>query len=89
MYGVDEHAYGAKDEAHCAKEVEGTAHVFADVHDGEEVKEAFEQAPPAVFGYAVLSRMVLDGYFTDAISFQVGEYGDVAVEFAEYGVCLL
>ena len=34
---VDEHAYGAKDEAHCAKEVEGAAHVFADVHDGEEV----------------------------------------------------
>ena len=28
--------------------------------------------------------MVLDGYFTDAISFHVGEYGDVAVEFAEY-----
>ena len=81
---VDEHACDAKDEAHCAKEVEGAAHVFADVHDGEEVKEAFEQAPPAVFGYAVLSRVMLDGDFADAISFQVGEYGDVAVEFAEY-----
>ena len=45
---------------------------------------SFEQAPPAVFGYAVLPRVVLDGDFTDAVSFQVGEYGDVAVEFAEY-----
>ncbi len=81
---VDEHARDAKDEAHCAKEVEWPAHVFADVHDGEEVKKSFEQASPAVFGYAVLTRVVLDGYFADAVSFYVGEYGDVAVEFAEY-----
>ena len=81
---VDEHACDAKDEAHGAKEVEWPAHVFADVHDGEEVKKAFEQAPPAIFGYAVLSRVVLNGNFTYAIPFQVGEYRDVAVEFAEY-----
>ena len=47
-------------------------------------KKPLSRRPPAVFGYAVLSRVVLDGYFTDAVSFQVGEYGDVAVEFAEY-----
>ncbi len=81
---VDEHACDAKDEAHGAEQVKGTAHVFADVHDGEQVKKSFEQTPPAVFGYAKLSRVVLDGNLTDAISFQVGEYGDVAVEFAEY-----
>ena len=77
--GIYEHAHTGQEDTEHSEEVKRATHVASEIHDGEKVKEALEEAAPAILGRAELTRVVLDRYLRNAISFEIGQDGYVAV----------